>query len=84
MNERGRPVPSPCAAEALGELGEGHGGRAPHFEAVQVEGGDFDLGAAEIQEARYFRIQDGELFPCPGDTVTEGADIDAIEILHLK
>ena len=45
---------------------------------------DFDLGAAEIQEARYFRIQDGELFPCPGDTVTEGADIDAIEILHLK
>ena len=45
---------------------------------------DFDLGAAEIQEARYFRIQDGELFPCPGDTVTEGADIDAIEVLHLK
>ncbi len=45
---------------------------------------DFDLGAAEVQEARYFRIQDGELFPCPGGTVTEGADIDAIEILHLK
>ena len=45
---------------------------------------DFDLAAAEIQEARYFRIQDGELDPCPGDTVTEGADIDAIEILHLK
>jgi hypothetical protein len=45
---------------------------------------DFDLGAAEVQEARYFKIQDGELFPCPGGTVTEGADIDAIEILHLK
>ena len=45
---------------------------------------DFDLGAAEVQEARYFRIQDGELYHCPGDTVTEGADIDAIEILHLK
>lgn len=45
---------------------------------------DFDLGAAEVQEARYFRIQDGELFPCPGGTVTEGADIDAIEILHAK
>ena len=45
---------------------------------------DFDLAAAEVQEARYFKIQDGELFPCPGGTVTEGADIDAIEILHPK
>jgi len=45
---------------------------------------DFDLGAAEVGEARYFKVQDGELFPCPGGTVTEGADIDAVEILHLK
>jgi hypothetical protein len=46
---------------------------------------DFDLGAAEVQEARYFKIEDGELYPfCPGDTVSEGADIDAIEILHQK
>jgi hypothetical protein len=45
---------------------------------------DFDLGAAEVQEARYFKIEDGELFPCPGDTVSEGADIDAVEILHRK
>lgn len=45
---------------------------------------DFDLASAEIQEARYFRIEDGEIFPCPGDTDSEGADIDAIEILHLK
>ncbi|MBI3932426.1 MAG: hypothetical protein HY317_03355 [Acidobacteria bacterium] len=45
---------------------------------------DFDLATAELEEARYFRIEDGELFPCPGDTVTEGADIDAIQILHQK
>ncbi len=45
---------------------------------------EFDLALGEIQQARYFRIQDGELFPCPGDTVSEGADIDAIEILNLE
>jgi len=42
----------------------------------------FDLGDAGIEEARYFRVQDGELFPCPGDTVSEGADIDAVQILN--
>ena len=42
----------------------------------------FDLADAGIEEARYFRVQDGELFPCPGDTVSEGADIDAVEILN--
>jgi hypothetical protein len=45
---------------------------------------DFDLAAAEVQEARYFRVEDGELFPCPGDTPSEGTDIDAVEILHPK
>ena len=45
---------------------------------------DFDLGEAEVSEARYFKIEDGENFPCPGDTVTEGADIDAIKILHPR
>ena len=43
---------------------------------------DFDLAAAGLERARYFRIQDGELYPCPGSTDTEGADIDAIEILN--
>jgi len=42
---------------------------------------DFDLAQGEVMEARYLRIEDGELFPCPGDTVSEGADIDAIERL---
>jgi len=45
---------------------------------------DFDLADAGIEEARYFRVQDGELFPCPGGTNTEGADIDAVEILSVK
>ncbi len=46
---------------------------------------DFDLGAAEVQEARYFKVEDGELYPfCPGDTPSEGADIDAVELLHVK
>lgn len=46
---------------------------------------EFDLGEAEISEARYFRIEDGEHYPClRGDTDTEGADIDAIQILRLK
>jgi hypothetical protein len=44
----------------------------------------FDLAKAGIEEARYFRVEDGENYPCPGDTVTEGSDIDAIQILHLK
>lgn len=45
---------------------------------------DFDLAKAELKEARYFKIEDGEHYPCPGDTVTEGADIDAIQVLHQK
>jgi hypothetical protein len=46
---------------------------------------DLDLADAEVQEARYFKVEDGELYPfCPGDTPSEGADIDAVEILHAK
>ncbi len=44
----------------------------------------FDLGKAGLEEARYLRVEDGELFPCPGGTDTEGADIDAVEILNAK
>jgi hypothetical protein len=42
----------------------------------------FDLAEAGLEEARYFRVQDGELYPCPGDTTSEGADIDSVEILN--
>jgi hypothetical protein len=65
------------------------GDRVPCGTRVPGGGGqqrycDFDLGAAEVSEARYFKVEDGELFPCPGGTVSEGADIDAVEILHRK
>lgn len=46
---------------------------------------DFDLAAGGVQEARYFKVEDGELFPCKdADTPSEGADIDAVQILHQK
>jgi len=46
---------------------------------------DFDLRSAGMAEARYFKIEDGEIYPClSGGTITEGADIDAIEILNKK
>ena len=44
---------------------------------------DFDLAPAEVQEARYFKVEDGEHFPCEGaGTPSEGADIDAVRILR--
>jgi hypothetical protein len=45
---------------------------------------DFDLKDAGLEETRYYKVEDGELYPCPGGTVTEGADIDAVQILSLK
>ena len=46
---------------------------------------DFDLHDAGLLEARYFKIEDGEIYPClAGGTVTEGADIDAVQILNAK
>jgi hypothetical protein len=46
---------------------------------------DFDLRDAGLTEARYLKVEDGEIYPClAGGTITEGADIDAIEILNKK
>jgi hypothetical protein len=43
---------------------------------------DFDLRAGGVASARYLKIEDGEIYPClASGTVTEGADIDAVEIL---
>jgi hypothetical protein len=42
---------------------------------------DFDLAAAGLTKTRYIRVEDGELYPCPGGTQTEGADLDAVGIL---
>jgi hypothetical protein len=46
---------------------------------------DFDLRGTGVAETRYLKIEDGEIYPClAGGTITEGADIDAIEILNKK
>jgi hypothetical protein len=45
---------------------------------------DFDLAEAGIEETRYLKVEDGELFPCPGDTTSEGADIDAVMIVNRR
>jgi hypothetical protein len=57
------------------------GNRIPGFYSRMCT---FDLAQAGLEEARYFRVEDGELFPCPGGTDSEGADIDAVEILNAK
>jgi hypothetical protein len=44
---------------------------------------DFDLADAGVSRARYVRVEDGEIFPCPGGTVTEGADLDAVQALAI-
>jgi len=59
------------------------GNRVPGMRP-QIRQCTFDLFEAGIDETRYYRVQDGELFPCPGGTVTEGTDIDAVEILNAK
>ena len=46
---------------------------------------DFDLRAGGVASARYLKIEDGEIYPClAAGTVTEGADIDAVEILGAR
>lgn len=46
---------------------------------------EFDLAAGPLAEARYLRVEDGEIYPClAGDTLTEGADIDAIQALNFR
>jgi hypothetical protein len=45
----------------------------------------FDLATGEVAEARYVRVEDGELYPCEqGTTDSEGADLDAVEMLNRK
>ena len=45
---------------------------------------DFDLAGSGLKTARYVRVSDGENFPCEkAGTRSEGADIDAIQALHV-
>lgn len=44
---------------------------------------DFDLAEAGLSSARYLRVEDGEIYPClRGSTLSEGADLDAVELLN--
>jgi len=46
---------------------------------------DFDLRDGGLAQARYLKIEDGEIYPClSGDTLTEGTDIDAVEVLNQR
>jgi hypothetical protein len=44
---------------------------------------DVDIASGGVTRARYVRVEDGELFPCPGGTVSEGADLDAVRALAV-
>ena len=44
---------------------------------------DVDIASGGATRARYVRVEDGELFPCPGGTVSEGADLDAVRALGV-
>jgi len=44
---------------------------------------EFDIATGGQTQARYVRVEDGELFPCPGGTRTEGADLDAVQALGV-
>jgi hypothetical protein len=44
---------------------------------------DFDLRDAGLTSARYVKVEDGEIYPClAGGTLTEGADLDAVQTLN--
>ena len=45
---------------------------------------EFDLASAAVQKARYVRVEDGEIFPCPCGTESEGADLDAVQALAIS
>jgi hypothetical protein len=46
---------------------------------------EFDLAVGPLAEARFLKIEDGEIYPClSGDTLTEGADIDAVQALNFR
>ena len=46
---------------------------------------DFDLAAAGVRAARYVQVEDAERFPCESaGTRTEGADIDAVQVLNIR
>jgi hypothetical protein len=59
------------------------GNRVPGTSNVQKYC-DFDLASAGVAETRYVRVEDAEIYPCPCDTVSEGADLDAVQALAIS
>lgn len=46
---------------------------------------DFDLAGSGLKTVRYVRVSDAENFPCEkAGTRSEGADIDAVQALHVR
>jgi hypothetical protein len=45
---------------------------------------EFDLASAGVLQARYVRVEDAEIFPCPCGTPSEGADLDAVQALAVS
>jgi hypothetical protein len=83
----GEPVTLYAASSPQGPfvplaLREYCGVRSAGFFSMNCE---FDLAAAGLSEARYLKVEDGELYPClAGGTASEGADIDAVQILNFR
>lgn len=44
---------------------------------------EFDLAAGGVPRARYVKVQDGELFPCPNDSKSAGADLDSVQAIWV-
>lgn len=44
---------------------------------------DIDIASGGATRARYVKVEDGELYACPGDSVSEGADLDAVQALGV-
>jgi hypothetical protein len=73
---------SPQGPFTLIALRRGCGDRSPGLLSGHC---DFDLLEGRVAEARYFKVEDGEIYPClASGSASEGADIDAVEILNLK
>jgi len=70
---------SPAGPFTLVEARKGCGERVDRVKSSC----DFDLATAGVTQARYVRVEDGELFPCPGGTRSEGADLDAVQALGV-
>jgi hypothetical protein len=45
---------------------------------------EFDFASAGVAEARYVRVEDAEIYPCPCGTPSEGADLDAVQAMAVS